>query len=134
MNSEVDHVVLARRYLAALEARVPSDELAQFFAPEVVLTLLPNRLQPKGETRDLAAILATSELGKKIIAIQRYEVLRAVAQGESVALEVLWTGTLAVQAGTRKPGSEIRVHSAMFFEFRGGKILTQRNYDCFEEW
>lgn len=133
MNPMSDNVALARRYLAALEAQIAPSELTQFFAPDVVLALLPNKVQPQGETRDLAAILATFEVGKKLLATQRYEVLRAFAHGETVALEVLWRGTLAVPAGTRKPGDEMRVHSAMFLEFRGGKIVAQRNYDCFEE-
>jgi ketosteroid isomerase-like protein len=69
-----------------------------------------------------------------VIAKQKFDVLSVVAHGDALALEVLWTGTLAVAAGTRKAGSEVRVHSAMFFEFAGGRIARQRNYDCFEEW
>lgn len=68
-----------------------------------------------------------------MLATQSYEVLRAFAHGETVALEALWRGTLAVAAGSRKPGDELRAHSAMFLEFRGGKIVALRNYDCFEE-
>ena len=41
MNPMSDNVALARRYLAALEAQVAPSELAQFFAPDVVLALLP---------------------------------------------------------------------------------------------
>ncbi|MBV9480089.1 MAG: hypothetical protein JO249_04970 [Acidobacteria bacterium] len=51
-----------------------------------------------------------------------------------VALEVLWVGKLAVSFGTLAAGSEMRAHSAMFFEFKEGKIVSQRNYDCFESW
>jgi len=28
----------------------------------------------------------------------------------------------------------MRAHSAMFFEFRDGKIASQKNYDCFKAW
>jgi ketosteroid isomerase-like protein len=31
-------------------------------------------------------------------------------------------------------GAEMRAHSAMFIEFRVGKIVAQRNYDWFEPW
>lgn len=51
-----------------------------------------------------------------------------------VALEVLWIGKLAVPLGNLQAGSEMRAHSAMFLEFRDGKIVDQRNYDCFEPW
>lgn len=51
-----------------------------------------------------------------------------------VALEVLWTGTLAVAFGTIPESGQMRAHFAMFLEFRDGKIVAQRNYDCFEPW
>jgi hypothetical protein len=57
-----------------------------------------------------------------------------VVSGNIVALEVLWVGKLAAPFGDLKAGSEMRVHSAMFFEFKEGKIMSQRNYDCFEPW
>ena len=44
------------------------------------------------------------------------------------------TGTLAVGFGSLAAGSQMRCHSAMFFEFVDGKIARQRNYDCFEPW
>jgi ketosteroid isomerase-like protein len=31
-------------------------------------------------------------------------------------------------------GAEMRAHSAMFIEFRDGKIVAQRNYDRFQPW
>jgi ketosteroid isomerase-like protein len=49
--------------------------------------------------------------------------------GNTVALEVVWTGELAIPFGTLTAGSELRAHSAMFMEFRDGKIVAQRNYD-----
>ncbi len=57
-----------------------------------------------------------------------------MAGANVVALEVLWTGTLAVALGTLPVGGQMRAHFAMFLEFRDGKIVAQRNYDCFEPW
>jgi ketosteroid isomerase-like protein len=65
---------------------------------------------------------------------QRYEVLNAVASGDRVALEIQWTGTLAVPFESIPAGGQMRARFAVFLEFRQGKIVRQRNYDCFEPW
>jgi hypothetical protein len=51
-----------------------------------------------------------------------------------VAIEAIWTGTLAIGLGSLKPGDKMRARFAQFFEFRDGLIVRQRNYDCFEPW
>ena len=51
-----------------------------------------------------------------------------------VALEVLWTGTLAVPFGSLAVGDNMRAHFAVFIQLRDGKIVAQRNYDCFDPW
>jgi ketosteroid isomerase-like protein len=124
----------ARQYLAAIERGATGDELAHYFTPDVVVEELPNRVVPDGKRRKLAGILDGAERGKKILTAQRYEVRSAVATGDRVILEVLWVGTLAIPFGTIPAGGEMRAHSAMFLEFRDGKIVAQRNYDCFEPW
>jgi len=43
-------------------------------------------------------------------------------------------GKLAISFGSLQAGSEMRAHSAMFFEFKDGKIVSQKNYDCFKPW
>jgi ketosteroid isomerase-like protein len=87
---------------------------------------------PGGATRDLAAIREASQRGRKVLTAERYDVRSAVASGDRVALELLWTGTLAVPVGAIPVGGEMRAHFAMFITYRGGKIVEQRNYDCFE--
>ncbi len=62
------------------------------------------------------------------------EVLRATAEGNRVALEVLWEGVLAIPLGTLSAGATMRAHAGMFLEFREGKIISQRNRDCFERF
>ena len=125
-----DLVALTRRYLDAIEAD-DGDPLA-FYDPAVVQVEHPNRFLPGGATRDLAAIREAAERGRRVLTGQRYEVRSAVASGDRVALEVLWTGTLAVPVGTIPAGGEMRAHFAMFLEFRDGLIVRQHNYDCFE--
>jgi ketosteroid isomerase-like protein len=125
---------LVRRYFAALEGGVTGEALAAFYGPDVVQEEFPNRFTPQGARRDLAGILAAAERGREVMASQRYEVLHAVADGDRVAVEFRWSGTLAVPAGTLPAGAEMRGRFACFLEFRDGRIVAQRNYDCFEPW
>jgi ketosteroid isomerase-like protein len=73
-----------------------------------------------------------AERGRKVLRGQRYEVQKAYAVGDTVILEVLWVGTLAVPVGELPAGGEMRAHFAVFLEIRDGLIYRQRNYDCFE--
>jgi len=57
-----------------------------------------------------------------------------VSNGNHVALKVQWTGTLAVAFGAIPAGGQMRARIVVFLEFRDGKIIQQRNYDCFEPW
>ena len=124
----------ARQYLAAISRGAIGDELAQYFTPDVVQEELPNRVAPNGKRRKLPGILEGAERGQKVMSSQRYEIRSAVSTGDRVILEVLWVGTLAIPFGTIPAGGEMRAYSAMFLEFRDGKIAAQRNYDCFEAW
>jgi len=129
MNQNLD---IAKRYLAALTAGVECQDVAEFFAPDVIQEEFPNRLMPNGAKRDLAAILDGCERGKKVVSSQRYDILSELAQGNLVVLEVQWTGTLAIPVGSLPAGGEMRARFAVFIEFRDGKIIAKRNYDCFE--
>ncbi len=124
----------ARQYLAAIAQGATGEALARFFTPDVVQEELPNRVSPEGKRRKLAGILEGAERGQKVLSAQRFEIRSAVATNDRVILEVLWVGTLAIPFGSIPAGGEMRAHSAMFLEFRDGKIAAQRNYDCFEPW
>jgi ketosteroid isomerase-like protein len=125
---------LTRRYFAALEGGATGEALAAFYAPEVVQEEFPNRLSPLGARKDLAAILAAASRGQQMMAVQRYEILEVVASGDRVAVEFRWAGTLAIPVGSLPAGCEMWGHFAVFMEFRDGRIVAQRNYDCFEPW
>lgn len=122
----------ARRYLAALESGAVGDDLAAFFTPDVEQIEFPNRLMPAGARRDLVALLGGAVRGQQVMRGQTFAIRHAVAAGDDVALEVVWTGTLAVPIGTPAAGDEMRAHFGVFLTFRDGKIGSQRNYDCFD--
>jgi ketosteroid isomerase-like protein len=122
----------ARAYLAAIEGGATGEALARWFTPDVVQEEFPNRLVPTGVRRGLRELLDGAERGQKVMAAQRYEVLTALASGDRVALEVQWTGALAVPVGSLPAGGQMRARFGVFLDFRDGRIAAQRNYDCFD--
>jgi ketosteroid isomerase-like protein len=128
-----DLLRLAREYLDSIGK---ADELGglRFFADDVVQVEFPNRLVPNGATRDLAALREAAERGRKVMTAQRFEVVNAIASGEQVAVEAIWTGTLAVPLGSIPAGGQMRARFAIFLTYRDGKIVSQHNYDCFDPW
>jgi ketosteroid isomerase-like protein len=128
-----DLLQLAREYLESLGR---ADELGglRFFAEDVVQVEFPNRLVPTGATRDLAALRDAAVRGRIVMAAQRFEILNAIASGDQVAVEALWSGTLAVPLGSIPAGGQMRARFAIFLTYRDGKIVRQHNYDCFDPW
>ena len=129
-----DNLAIARRYLEALENGVDGSALADFFTKDVVQEEFPNRLSPIGAHRDLAAILDAARRGKQVMRAQRFEIRNSIVDGDNVALEVFWSGLLAVPVDTLPADSEMRAHFSVWLEFRDGKIARQHNYDCFDPW
>ena len=122
---------LTRRYLRAVEE---GDwlTLEGLYAPDVVQEEFPNRLLPQGATRNLSSIREASERGRKVLQRQTYQINEMVTNGDVVAFEATWEGILALPVGTRRAGEPMRARFAVFLEFRDGRIIAQRNYDCFE--
>jgi ketosteroid isomerase-like protein len=129
---EAEHLETARRYLVAIEGGATGDALAAFLAADVEQVEFPNRLVPSGATRDLAALLEGAERGQHVLKRQRFEIRRVHALGDTVVLELLWVGTLALTLGKLAAGEDMRAHFCVVMEFRNGRIWRQRNYDCFE--
>jgi ketosteroid isomerase-like protein len=123
---------IATAYIRALESGAAGDDIVPFFSPDIVITEFPNRFTPNGATRDLENLRAASERGKQVMQRQRYDIVSMVAEGDRVAIELDWTGTLAIPVGSLPAGGDMRAHVAIVLEFRGGKIVAQRHYDCYE--
>ena len=129
-----DNLAIARRYLEALENGAEGAALAEFFTADAVQEEFPNRLSPIGAHRDLKALLDTARKGKKTLRAQKYDILNSIVDGDSVALEVFWSGYLAIPVDTLPADSEMRAHLSIWLEFKDGKIARQHNYDCFDPW
>jgi ketosteroid isomerase-like protein len=123
-----------RAYLGALESGASADAVAFYFTPDAEQIEHPNRLNPNGGRSDLATLRTRLERGRTLLKQQRYEILSLIARDNTVAAEILWTGTLAKSSGAMPAGLELKAHIAIFFEMQDGKIHRQRNYDCFEAW
>ena len=132
MGGRTENLAIARRYLKAIESGASGDEIAQFFAREVVVEIYPSRFFPQGSRNDLAGIRAGAERGKRAMSSQKYEIRDELASGDKVAMEIDWIGTLAVPFQSIPQGGQMRAHFAMFLQFKDGKIVSQRNYDCYD--
>jgi ketosteroid isomerase-like protein len=132
MAETSENLERVRQCLTAIERGATGDALAMYFTPDVVQEEFPNRLVPAGARRDLAAILDGAVRGQKVLSAQRFDILHTVASGDRVALEVQWTGTLAIPLGATPAGGQMRARFGVFIELRDGKICAQRNYDCFD--
>lgn len=131
---ETANVDAVTRYLRAIEEGATGEALGRFLHDDVVQEEMPNRLNPRGQRRGKAGMLAGAEKGREILREQRYDVKGVVAQGDRVAVEFEWSGTLAVALGAMPEGFVMRGRFAAFFELRDGLIVAQRSYDCFEPW
>jgi ketosteroid isomerase-like protein len=124
----------ARNYFKAIENSGTGETLARFVDPAVVQEEFPNRLLPRGARRSLSEMLAEAERGQKLLSRQSYEIHNAIEQGDQAALEVTWTGVLKVPFQSLPARGTMRARLAVFLKFREGRIVEQRNYDCFDPW
>jgi ketosteroid isomerase-like protein len=134
-DAAAQNLAIVRDYLRAVaDPRETMATLGRFLDPDVVQEEFPNEVVPRGVRRDLAALQVAHGKGAQVITQQRYEIRHAVAAGDRVAVELEWTGTLQIAFGARPAGSVMRAHVAAFFQLRRGRIVAQRNYDCYEPW
>src|SRR4051794_8485466 len=89
-------VAITREFFAALAKGVIGESLAAFCHSEIVQEELPNRLMPSGARRNLPEILTAAANGQRVMSQQQYEIDRIIAEGDRVAVEFRWSGTLAI--------------------------------------
>ena len=133
MGTESDRLKAVRSLFAAIEAG-DREALLAHYAHDAVQVEHPNRLKPKGDRRAPAKMAEDLARGKQMLRSEHYEVLEAIVSGDRVALQVVWTGVLAVPVGALKAGDAMTCRSGIFLKFQGDRILEQHNYDCFEDF
>jgi ketosteroid isomerase-like protein len=133
MALEDDRVKAARRLLAAIEI---GDEatLRAIYAENVVQVEHPNRLKPNGDRREIDKMMADLKRGKAMLREEHYDVLEAISAGDSVALQVRWTGVVNMAVGALNAGDSMICESGIFLRFQEDRVVEQHNYDCFEDF
>lgn len=131
-NKQLDLIQVTKDFIKTLETRNSPEEIAAFYHPDVSHTEYPNAVTKNTATRNLQDLKDASQKGKQLMQKERYEIVKLYSFENTVVLEAIWTGTLAIPVGKLPAGGEMKAHFAQFFEFQDGKIIRQRNYDCFE--
>jgi len=131
-NNSNSNEKVVREFLKMVEERKSSDDLEKFYHPDVEQKEFPNAIVSATAVRNLNDLKAGSDRGRKIMIKEEYEIKNLFSRGDTVILEAVWKGTLAVPIGNIPAGGQMTAYFAQFFEFKEGKIFRQRNYDCFE--
>lgn len=108
------------------------DEVAEYFHRDIEHIEFPNTLTQNQKIRNFTQLKEVFEKLVKMSQEQNYEILKSYTQGETVVLEMIWTAKLAVPIGNIPVGGELKAYIAQFSDFKDGKIIKQRSYDCFE--
>lgn len=130
-EDESPNLAVVRRYLAILERDPADPELETLLDPEFVFREYPNRLNPEGRTLTLAQLRAVTAKARQISIEQKYTIRNALAVADELALEVEWMGRFNLAFANTPAGEPIRASLGMFITFRRGRLLSQRNYDCY---
>lgn len=119
-------------FVRAVEAWAPPEVLSTMVTSDFEQSEMPNPFNKHGVVRTLPDVRESMRRGKAIIAEQRFEIERQVEAGNTVLLEMLWTGSLAVEVGRHPPGTQLRARIAQVYELRDDRIARVRTYDCYE--
>lgn len=79
-------------------------------------------------------MLADYERGKGILLKQEYGIKSMLSDGDRMAVETEWTGTLAIPIGSLKADDAMKADFGVFFRIADGAIIAQNNYDCVHPW
>ena len=133
MTTEENNVAVVGRLVAAIEA-FDGETVAALYHPDVVQTEYPNRLYAKGQVRSAETMLKDLPRGRQVLRSQRYPIDVIFAGGDKVTVETRWEGILNIPLGALQPGDAMVAHICMVFTLRDGRVIAQKNYDCYEDF
>jgi len=120
-----------REYLQAVASLGATESVENFYSADITIQEFPNRIAPHGRLRRAPELAAAYEQGRRLLQSQEYKVERVIENGDDMAVELEWTGVLAIPVMNLPAGYQMKAYVAMFLTFRDGKIVSQRNYDCY---
>jgi hypothetical protein len=129
---ETNIEAIALNFINALQNRKSAEELLQFYHPDIEQIEFPNTVTKNKTVRSLGDLRQAAEKGKNVLQKEEYEIVKSYSFENTVIIEAIWTGTLAIPLGNIPVGGQMKAWFAQFYEFKDGKIVKQRNYDCFE--
>lgn len=129
--AEKTNVEAALSFVRAVE-EMNGQEMEGYFSPDVQQIEMPNAFKKSAEIRDLDALKVAIEKTKGVIEHQRYDILKTIASGDIVVLEMIWHGTVVVDLPPLRTGQKLRAQCVAIFEFKDGQVIRLRNYDCFD--
>src|SRR5262249_7486660 len=132
MAATINIEQLALDFINTLKNRKTADELLPFYHQQVQQTEYANNLVKTTVTRTLEDLKVAAQKGQTVLQKEEYDIVNSYTIGNTVILEAIWTGTLAIPIGSIPAGGKMTAHFAQFYEFENGKIIRQRNYDCFD--
>ncbi len=126
-------IELVERWLGAFDDGWPSDELLdELLAPGVRFLERPNVFNQAGSDRDRATMLAGVDIGRSLLASQRFEPLAHVVDGDTVVTRMRWTGELAKDAGPYRAGTTLTAWCVAHCRIVDGRIAHIEQHDCYE--
>lgn len=133
MTAEDSNMAIVRAYIAAVE-QLDLERVAELIDPAIVQTEYPNKLYAKGQVRGREDMLRDLPRARTVLRSQSYPIGSIFAAGNMVAVETRWEGILNVPLGRLQPGDAMVAHISMIFTLKDGRIVAQKNYDCYEDF
>lgn len=130
---ETRNLEVVRRYLEAIE-RIDVETAGSYLDPAIVQIERPNKLYKDGQMRGAEQMLRDLPRARQVLQRQRYPIGTILASGDNVVVETRWEGVVNVPLGRLKPGDAMVAHICMVFTLKGGRIVRQVNYDCYEDF
>ena len=131
-EEEKQNLELARRYIELVaDPSSRLEDLKPLFDEQIVWREMPNKFAPMGRTSDFATATASFQKGRAFLPRQTYTIRYAIASGDTVAMEISWTGEVAQEIGPFAAGTQLKAELATFIRFLDGKIVSQTDYLCY---
>src|SRR5271165_4622101 len=111
MQSETNEQ-LAIEFISALQNRTFFADLARFYHEDIEQIEFPNAVVKNTAIRNLNDLKQGAEKGKKLLQKEVYEVIRSFVSGNTVIIEAVWTGTLAIPFGNIPVGGQMKAYFA----------------------